>query len=177
MMPTTNSKTSYSYQLFYLCGDDTSFNEKKSYTGAYAADGEYHTLTIKLDEKEGWSGDVKKIRFDYFSGCAIGDVIYIKSINFISPEGYMIYGEENIEENVYYHKSHTGVTFDKEQNASLFTVSGGTDVYVITNLADADLDNALFEGLKWIICNTITKNIAIHPDTIEMYNYIINERT
>ena len=82
MMPTTNSKSSYSYQIFYACGDNTGFNEKRSFNGVYTADGEYHTLTIQLGDKEGWTGDIKKIRFDYFSGCAVDDVIYIKSINF-----------------------------------------------------------------------------------------------
>ena len=147
MMPTTNSKSSYAYQLFYVNGEDTSFNEKRSYTGAYAADGEYHTLTIKLDVKGGWSGNVKKIRFDYFSGCAAGDVIYIKSINFIPAEAYNVYGEENKEEDIYYHKSYTSVSFDEEQSATCLTVSGGTDVYVITNLTEASLDTADYTKL------------------------------
>ena len=147
MMPKTNSKSSYSYQLFYTCGENTSLSEKRSYTGAYAADGEYHTLTIKLDQKEGWSGDIKKIRFDYFSGCAVGDVIYIKSINFIPTEGYTVYGQENKEEDIYYYKSKTVLSFDEEQDATLLTVSGGTDVYVIANLADANLSTSEYTKL------------------------------
>ena len=81
MMPTTNSKTSYSYQFFFTCAGSGGFAEARSVTGQYTADGKYHTLTVTFDGKEGWSGAIKKIRFDYFSGCAVDDVIYIKSIN------------------------------------------------------------------------------------------------
>ena len=147
MMPKTNSKSSYSYQLFYTCGENTGLSEKRSFVGTYAADGEYHTLTIKLDEKEGWSGDIKKIRFDYFSGCAVGDVIYIKSVNFIPVEGYSVYSEENKEEDVFYHKYNTTATYDGEEGATLLTVSGGKDVYVITNLTEASLDTADYTKL------------------------------
>lgn len=81
MIPTTNSKTSYSYQFFFTCAGSGGFAEARSVTGQYTADGKYHTLTVTFDGKEGWSGAIKKIRFDYFSGCAVDDVIYIKSIN------------------------------------------------------------------------------------------------
>jgi hypothetical protein len=27
-----------------------------------------------------WTGDIHKIRFDFFDGCAEGDVMYVKSI-------------------------------------------------------------------------------------------------
>ena len=82
MMPTTNSRASYSYQLFFACEESQGFAEARSVTGNYVADGEYHTVTVRLDNKDGWAGAIKKIRFDYFSGCAAGDVIYIKSIAF-----------------------------------------------------------------------------------------------
>ena len=81
MMPTTNSRSSYSYQVFFAC-ENSGFAEARSVTGTYAADGEYHTVSVKLDSKEGWSGLIKKIRFDYFSSCAVDDVIYIKAISF-----------------------------------------------------------------------------------------------
>lgn len=81
MIPASNSNSSYS-TLFYYCA-----GEMKGYTGScYAAgklvaDGEYHTLTVSFDGKEGWSGQIGKIRFDYFEGKSEpSDVIYIKSI-------------------------------------------------------------------------------------------------
>ncbi len=51
-----------------------------------------------------------------------------------------------------------------------------SDVGYYRALADNDLDEALFEGMKWIIGNMLTTEKSIHPDTIEMYNYIIKQR-
>ena len=81
MIPTTNSKDAYA-SMFYLCtGEDTGYSGKKYKSCKLTKDGEYHTATVNLNDVEGWSGVIKKIRFDYFEGCSAGDVIYIKSIN------------------------------------------------------------------------------------------------
>ena len=81
MMPTTNSRGEYTYQFFYTSETSSGYAEARSVAGKYVADGEYHKITVNFSGKDGWSGLLKKLRFDYFSGCAAGDVIYIKSIN------------------------------------------------------------------------------------------------
>ena len=80
MIPTTNSTTNYNMELFLSTGTTTSAVGGKSVTGQLIADGEYHTLTIDVSSRAFWSGKINQIRFDYFSGAAEGDVIYVKSI-------------------------------------------------------------------------------------------------
>lgn len=80
MIPTTNSSTSYTMELFLSTGSTTTAEGGKSVTGQLVVDGEYHTLTIDVSNKAFWSGTINQIRFDYFSGAAVDDVIYVKSI-------------------------------------------------------------------------------------------------
>ena len=80
MIPTANSRTNYSTTFFLCTGEDNGYASARSASGGMVADGEYHTMTVTLEGKSGWSGAIKKIRFDYFGDCAVGDVVYIKSI-------------------------------------------------------------------------------------------------
>ena len=80
MIPTTNSTTNYIMELFLSAGTTTSAVGGKSVTKPLVADGEYHTLTIDVSGLAFWSGTINQIRFDYFSGAAVDDVIYVKSI-------------------------------------------------------------------------------------------------
>ena len=82
MLPKSNS-TGGALLGFYLCaGADTGYSGAHYANVGVTADGEYHTVTVTLDGKEGWSGLIKKIRFDYFEGYhSAGDAIYIRSIS------------------------------------------------------------------------------------------------
>ena len=80
MIPTTNSTTSYHMELFLSAGSIGSATAGKSVMKPLVADGEYHTLTIDVSNLSFWSGKINQIRLDYFSGAAVDDVIYIKSI-------------------------------------------------------------------------------------------------
>ena len=107
-------------------------------------------------------------------------VIHAKTAEFFARKELKITDDEILSAIRYHTTGHAGMKIlDKIVYVSDFIEPNRdySDVDHYRALADDDLDNALFEGRKWIICNTITKNIAIHPDTIEMYNYIINERT
>ncbi len=80
MIPTSNSRGSYSSELFLCTGTTMNAEGGKSVRAQVVADGEYHTLEIKVSGLAFWSGDVNAIRFDYFDACAEGDVMYVKSI-------------------------------------------------------------------------------------------------
>ena len=80
MMPTTNSRSSYTTELFLCTGTTMSAQGGKSVRGELIADGEYHTIEIKVSGLAFWSGNINAIRFDYFDACAAGDLIYVKSI-------------------------------------------------------------------------------------------------
>ena len=80
MIPTTNSKTSYTAELFLCTGATAHAEGGKSVRGQVIADGQYHTLEIKVSNLSFWKGNINEIRFDYFDACAEGDVMYVKSI-------------------------------------------------------------------------------------------------
>lgn len=80
MIPTANSMTNYTMELFLSTGSTASAVGGKSVTGQLIADGEYHTLNLNVADLSFWSGKINQIRFDYFNGAAVDDVIYIKSI-------------------------------------------------------------------------------------------------
>ena len=69
-------------ELFLSAGATKGATAGKSVTKSLVVDGEYHTLTIDVSDLEFWSGQINQIRLDYFSGAAVDDVIYIKSIEF-----------------------------------------------------------------------------------------------
>ena len=80
MIPTSNSKNRYTCDLFLAAGNLTDFNANaRIRSEGLVADGQFHTLTINLGSNSYWTGNVHKLRFDFFEGCAVGDVMYIKS--------------------------------------------------------------------------------------------------
>lgn len=79
MIPEENSLESYGCQLFLCCGDVLSASSSKSVKGDLIKDGEYHTISFSLEGLDFWSGDINKIRFDYFNASEAGDVMYVKS--------------------------------------------------------------------------------------------------
>ncbi len=86
MIPATNSLTGYSCQLFICAGDRTSPAESDSVRPGLIKDGEFHTLRVKLSDKDYWTGRVNEIRLDYFNGSSVGDVIYIRSVKLSNIE-------------------------------------------------------------------------------------------
>ena len=80
MIPTSNSKGNGVTDLFLCAGDITNPTADASVRENLIADGQYHTLTVDLSGKSFWTGDIHKVRFDFFDGCAVGDVMYVKSI-------------------------------------------------------------------------------------------------
>ena len=80
MIPTTNSKGNGVTDLFLCAGSVTNPTADACIREKLIADGKFHTLTVNLSECSFWTGDIHKIRFDFFDGCAVGDVMYVKSI-------------------------------------------------------------------------------------------------
>ena len=80
MIPTANSSSNYRFGLFF-CAGEIHHATPDAYLGVdLIADGQYHTLEADLTDCAFWTGDIHRIRFDYFEGAAVGDVMYIKSI-------------------------------------------------------------------------------------------------
>ena len=79
-MATTNSKGNGVTDLFLCAGSVTNPTADACVREKLIADGKFHTLTVDLSAYGFWTGDIHKIRFDFFDGCAVGDVMYVKSI-------------------------------------------------------------------------------------------------
>ena len=80
MIPTSNSKGNGVADLFLCAGEVTNPTADACVRTELTADGKFHTLTLDLSSYGFWTGDIHKIRFDFFDGCATGDVMYVKSI-------------------------------------------------------------------------------------------------
>ena len=80
MIPKTNSKGNGVCDLFLCAGKYTNPDAAASVRMSLVADGQFHTLTVDLSDKAFWTGDIHKVRFDFFDGCETGDVMYVKSI-------------------------------------------------------------------------------------------------
>lgn len=80
MIPTTNKYKSYNAELFLCTGATMNAEGGKSVRTQVVADGEYHTVEIKVSDLNFWSGNINAIRFDFFDACGEGDVMYVRSI-------------------------------------------------------------------------------------------------
>ena len=80
MIPVTNGQASYNCSLFLSTGASMYAEGGKSVTVEVTADGEYHTVEIDVVGLSFWSGDINRVRLDYFEGCSVDDVMYLKSI-------------------------------------------------------------------------------------------------
>ncbi len=132
MVPETNGKTNYECQLFLCAGTRTEANADDSVRVSLVKDGNYHTLIVKLSDKEYWTGNINLIRFDYFGSSNEGDVIYVKSVKFSNE------GVENMEkvdfsnasgDKVITRTNSTKYSYDSNVGATKFTVTG-SDPYV-----------------------------------------------
>lgn len=154
MIPTGNSRSSYTAQLF-LCSDDcTSATESDSTRVNLIKDGEYHTFKIKLRNLDFWEGQINLIRFDYFDGSGIGDVIYLRSVSFTNNHD----AEINMKEVDLSRESslplvtgryRTEVIFDTDQEATKLTVLGDDPSITLDySLSDVSLNADDFTYLK-----------------------------
>ena len=83
MVPKTAKSKAQASDIFFCAGATVAPGEsvRKRYDMIY--DGEYHVLEIDMSEYDFWSGEINRIRFDYFADGVEGDVFYIKSIELI----------------------------------------------------------------------------------------------
>ena len=79
MIPTDNAQKSYCFDLFPCAGSTTAPDGGKRLRYDLTADGEYHTLEVKLAGNSFWKGTINLLRFDYFDNCAVGDIMYLRS--------------------------------------------------------------------------------------------------
>ncbi len=84
MMPKGNALPEYSSE-FFLCSGNTwdAVGGVSTVAHLEKPDGDFHTLRIDLSESGFWSGDIHKIRIDFFNGCEAGDLMFIKSVKLL----------------------------------------------------------------------------------------------
>ena len=151
MIPTSNSATSYSVQIFIGSGSNNSLSEACSVSGELIADGNYHTIKLYVDPSK-WTGTLNDVRFDYFRLAAIGDVIYLKSfclkkydLASIGIENDMtVNGNEML---VFSKNYHTEVSFDKTVGAAKLTVLDSYDVSVGLDFSSLGLSSGDYNTL------------------------------
>lgn len=84
MIPENNANPNYAMELFLCAGDTLHATAGRSVTTILSPpDGQWKKIRISLCDSEYWSGEIHSVRIDYFSSCSMGDVLYIKSVNFI----------------------------------------------------------------------------------------------
>ena len=141
MIPATNS-SSYNILMLFLCsGEVTKPTDGYTVSGTIVADGKYHTLSLRLP-KDKWSGEVYKIRVDYFLTAAVGDCIYIKSFKLMN------YPDINIEndfthagcETVIASNRYTEISFSADQSAMMLEVLDPNDVNVELDFSNLGLN-------------------------------------
>ena len=74
--------------VYIIAGDQTSYGAQKVEVSLFS-DGEYHTYDVYLGDIEGYTGDLKGIRFD-FDGMNMGDSVELNSIRLFDGEIYGI---------------------------------------------------------------------------------------
>ncbi len=82
MVPASNSRTDYVCDLFLCTGDKLTPDGSEQVRRELICDGEYHTLTINIDELDFWTGKLNMIRFDFFDECTSGDTLMVRSMKF-----------------------------------------------------------------------------------------------
>ena len=80
MIPTDNSSGNYLCDVFFCAGDIGNPTGEAVQRHDLITDGEYHVLEVDLSGEANWKGSIHSIRFDFFDGCAEGDIMYVKSV-------------------------------------------------------------------------------------------------
>lgn len=81
-VPAGTSIAANMFEMFLCAGDTLTPAAGKSINANYICDGEYHEITVDLSTLSFWSGTINHIRFDFYGNSTVGDVLYIKSIEF-----------------------------------------------------------------------------------------------
>ncbi|MBE6548325.1 MAG: hypothetical protein E7667_05555 [Ruminococcaceae bacterium] len=86
MIPNANSFTAHNIMEIFLCSGNI--------TGATAGisvidylvypDGVYHKVRFDLTDNPLWQGQIHSIRIDPYAACQLGDIMYIKSVHFLT---------------------------------------------------------------------------------------------
>ncbi len=86
MMPTTNTHHPYNNMEIFMCSGSTTTATAGISVANYLSspDGVYHKIRFNLSSNSMWQGEIHNIRIDFFGDCALGDVMYIKSVNFLT---------------------------------------------------------------------------------------------
>ena len=86
MMPVSNSNIQGNMLEIFLCAGKTQYATAgiSVIQNHSSPDGAYHTVRFDLTNSPLWSGNIHNIRIDFVSTCAVGDVMYIKSIKFLT---------------------------------------------------------------------------------------------
>ncbi len=82
MITPDGSRTAFTTEVFFCAGEVTAPNAAMAKHGIVNANGILAVFTLDLSDAEYWSGDINRIRLDYFSSCDVGDSIYIYAVWF-----------------------------------------------------------------------------------------------
>ncbi|MBE7064350.1 MAG: phosphodiester glycosidase family protein [Ruminococcaceae bacterium] len=81
MLPKTNQAETPRSMIYGMCGSVLTADKAVKVTSdKMVRDGEYHKVTIDMSKYKTWTGNLNKIRLDYFTTGKPGDVMFIKSI-------------------------------------------------------------------------------------------------
>ncbi len=86
MMPATNAHHPYNNMEIFLCSGSTTGATAGISVVSYLSspDGVYHKIRFDLTSSSMWYGQIHNIRIDFFGDCSLGDVMYIKSVKFLT---------------------------------------------------------------------------------------------
>ncbi len=83
-IPTTASADRYVTEIFLCAGNVYGPTAGISVTVETIADGQWHTVRIDLQKTGYWEGSIHKLRFDFFTTCAVGDTMYLKDFKLLA---------------------------------------------------------------------------------------------
>lgn len=86
MMPATNTYHPYNNMEIFLCAGSTTTATGGISVANYLSspDGVYRKIRFDLTGSSMWNGQIHNIRIDFFGDCSLGDVMYIKSVKFLT---------------------------------------------------------------------------------------------
>ena len=86
MLPVTNSYSTYNTFEIFLCAGQTTGATGGISVADYLVypDGVYHKVRFDLTDSPMWQGQIHSIRIDPMGACELSDVMYIKSIKFLT---------------------------------------------------------------------------------------------
>ena len=152
MIPETNQRDDYRTVLFLCAGTVKKPADGFTAGSSLIKDGEYHTISLNLP-KDRWSGDVHKIRFDFFHSGEVGDVLFVKSIRFKKEETVKIAAVNDMtkkgNEAILTTPIDTQIAFDDAAGATKFaTTTQNGDVSVEMVFSELGLSASTYKTLE-----------------------------